>query len=168
LENIRTEHDSPEIIDYEVLHAATVRLGNYIALFIKELFNQSMAREDSERLLKIENRHSLIMLIEENIFLLIREIKENGVPEDLNRLRVNIVESLHAVLVTCMECVGKEFDLEQIIFMTSDKGSLMEKIRGKYLSVYEDPTGGIHKTLMYVTDLYQRIIWLVNKWAISC
>jgi hypothetical protein len=69
------------------------------------------------------------MLIEENIFLLIREIKGNGVPEDLDRLRVNVVESLHAMLVTCMESAGKESDLKQIIFMTSDKGSLMEKIR---------------------------------------
>ncbi|MDP4126253.1 MAG: hypothetical protein Q8912_04840 [Bacillota bacterium] len=51
--------------------------------------------------------------------------------------------------------------------MTSDKGSLMEQIRSKYLSVYEGPSGNARKTMMYVTDLYQRIIWLINKWAIS-
>jgi phosphate:Na+ symporter len=170
LENVRVEHDSPEFIDQEILHAATAKLGNYIALFIKDMFNQSLAQEDSERLLKIQNQHGLIMLMEENLYLMVNEIKGNEVPDDLNRLRTNIIESLHAVLATCMDCVDDtDYDMafQQLIFMTSDKGSLMEKIRGKYLSDYEDPTGAIRKTMMYVTDLYQRIIWLVNKWAIS-
>lgn len=166
LENVRTEHESIEIVDSKTLHSAAVKLGNDIDLFIGDLFNNNLSQDSSERLLKIQNRHSITMMMEENIYSLVNEIKSNEVPQDLNRVRVSIVESLHAVLVTCMDSSDdKDFMARQLIQMTSDKGSLMQSIRTRYLSDFDDPSGNIKKTMMYVTDLYQRIIWLVNKWA---
>lgn len=168
LENIRLEHETAEVIDIKTLHDATTKLGKYTESFIRDMFNQNVSTEVSEKLLKIQNQHGIIMLMEENMFNMVKEVMENPVPEDLYRLRLNIIESLHAVLSTCTDDMTSEgFSIEHLISMTSDKGSLMEKIRGKYLSGYEDPTGNIRKTMMYVTDLFQRIIWLVNKWALS-
>jgi len=168
LENVRVEHESTELIGNEILHKASVKLGNDIELFIKDMFNHNLSHEAAEILLKIQNRHGIIMLIEENTYNMVKEISENSVPEDLNRLIVNIIESLHAVLITCTDSIAEEgYSMKQLIQMTSDKGGLMENLRTRYLSGYEDPSGNTRKTMMYVTDLYQRIIWLVNKWALS-
>ena len=168
LENIRVEHDNPELIDNEILHDATRKLGKEIELFMKDMFNSNLSHETSERLLKIQSWHSINMMMEENIHSLVKEVIENPVPEELNKLRINIIESLHAVLVICKDSVvGEGFTVEQLVQMTSDKGSIMERLRNKYLSEFEDPDGNTRKTMMYATDLYQRIIWLVNKWAMS-
>lgn len=170
LENVRGEHEEGLVVlrDNDTLHKATAKLGVEINSFIKELFDHNMSHEASERLLKVQNQHSTAMLMEENIHLLVKEIKSNPIPADLESLRTNIVESLHTVLVIFNDSIhGDDFARDQLIHMTSDKGGLMERLRNKYLSDYEDSNGNTKKTMMYVTDLYQRMIWQVNKWVVN-
>lgn len=168
LESVRQEHDSEEIIDNRVLHNATNKLGNEVDMFIKEMFKESLSHSTSERLLKIQNSYGIIIMIEESLNNLVEDIRNNEVPVELNRLRINVVESLHAVLLTCIDSnSSEEFTIGHLQRMTSDKGNLMENIRGRYLSNFEVYSSETVKSMMYVTDLYQRIIWLINKWSLS-
>ncbi|MCO5250190.1 MAG: hypothetical protein M9949_02065 [Candidatus Kapabacteria bacterium] len=52
-----------------------------------------------------------------------------------------------------------------IINATNDRGDLMERIRKQYLSLDSDIQAEDKPLLLYITDLFQRIIWLSNKWA---
>lgn len=163
VENIREEHDIEEFSDYKLLHTTSTELGEEIARFIKEMFDENLERSSLEKLQKLQSIQDITMLLENSIYHIVDEVNSNDFDEEIMYLKDNIIESLHAILF--ISSSGADSDLTNVISMTSDKGNLLETIREKYLSKLTDNSSHSKKTIIYVTDLYGRIVWLLNKWA---
>lgn len=167
VENVRKEHELDDITEYQVLHKASSKLSSEIDNFIKEMFEENLSRNSSQNLLKLQSIQDIIELLSDSVFQLVDEVAKNELNEDLQQLQDNIVESLHAVLSICISAAQSDSpdDINHVLNMTSDKGNLMETIREKYLSKLNGTSSANEKSIMYVSDLYSRIIWLLNKWA---
>jgi hypothetical protein len=57
-------------------------------------------------------------------------------------------------------------DYDLLVLLTGDKGKLMESMRLNLLQGEEAHTETDKEELLYITDLYQRAVWLINTWAI--
>ena len=55
------------------------------------------------------------------------------------------------------------FEIDLVLMITDDKGSLMEKIRRSHLEDNMALNSDNKATLLYITDLFQRTIWLTNN-----
>jgi phosphate:Na+ symporter len=168
LEKLREEHEVAEFPEYGQLHEATVVLGREISQFSHEVFFQSPSGETSELLIRVVNRHDMVMRLEENIFNFTRELDGWTVPEDLRRVRSEMVESLHAVIMMGIDAANSRDidDLDRFIAITGDKSSVMEKVRGACLSEKSEVRVADRSTILYVTDLFQRSVWLLHQWAL--
>jgi len=169
LEKLREEHEVAEFPDYRELHEATTALGKEIRMFSREVFSQNLSRETSEQLIKAVNRQDTVMFLEENVFNFVRELDNWKAPENLRHIKAEMVESLHAVLMMGIDAEnsGNADDLDRFIAITGDKSGVMEKVRGTYLSEENSVTVVDRSAILYVTDLYQRGVWLAHHLALA-
>jgi phosphate:Na+ symporter len=167
LEKLREEHEVADYPEYNELHVATTELGKEIRQFSREVLSQNLSRETSEWLIKVVNRQDTVMLLEENIFNFVCELDRWNAPEDLGHVKAEMVESLHAVLMMGLDAEGSESgeDLDRFIAITGDKSAVMEKMRQAYITGDGTTSTGDRSTILYVTDLYQRSVWLLHQWA---
>jgi phosphate:Na+ symporter len=169
LEKLRKEHESEDYIEHNELHTVTQELGVEVRNFIGVVMHQDMPRETSELFIRIQKRQDFMMLAEDNLFTLVNELDKWQVAEDLSRVRDNMVESLHAVLSICVDatkCASAD-EIAQVIKITDDKSGLMEKMREECLSGPDRLTAANRAAFLHITDLYQRIIWLMHQWALT-
>ncbi len=167
LENVREEPETEEFIKPQVLHAAALSVGNEITEFTRELFNKNLSPKTSARLLNVQNRQDLVMMIDNSICSFVEEIATGKDLQHTCRLYGMIVESLHAVLNYGLDVIqsGDPEEIAQLLVITKDKGSVMEKIRKPFYEESREMSYEGRNSVMYVTDLYQRIIWLVHNWS---
>lgn len=173
INTVREEVDEVigEALDYdlETLHGATEKLNLELDRFIKEMFLKDLSRSVSEKLLSLDNSQNLIGSIEDNLYHMIKEIKESTLEGKQAELLNHLTESAHAVLSLCIEA-NREGDKPiaiDLIQMTSDKGKLMESIRERYTLEEAHLSQEQRKSIRLVTDHYQRIVWLLNRWMLQ-
>jgi phosphate:Na+ symporter len=173
INTVREEVDEviDEAFDYdlETLHGATEKLNLELDRFIKEMFLKDLSRSVSEKLLSLDNSQNLIGSIEDNLYHMIKEIKESTLEGKQAELLNHLTESAHAVLSLCVEA-NSERDKPiaiDLIQMTSDKGKLMESIRERYTLEEAHLSQEQRKSIRLVTDHYQRIVWLLNRWMLQ-
>jgi phosphate:Na+ symporter len=170
LEKLREEHDTADSLDVKELHPVTRELGTEVRNFIGVAMQQDMPRETAELLLRFQNRQDFLMLSEDNLFTLVDEVEKWQASGDLARVRGTMVESLHAVLTIAADAAesASPDELAQVVTITDDKSGLMEKLREECLSGPNTLTAADRAAFLHVTDLYQRAIWLLHQWALSC
>jgi len=151
---------------YDLYHKSNEHLFNELSHYFKNLTNNNLSFETSERLLNIQNRLILLRDLEINLFHFSQNI--TSIPKDKAGYEFfsKFVESLHANLVTSSEAIKTQdpFDINIVLQITDDKGSLMEEIRKNYINNDEFSDPQLKSLLLYSTDLYQRIIWIINKY----
>lgn len=167
VENVRTEHDTDDFNEYGVLHEANLKLKCEIDDFIAELFNNNLDRDASERLVRLQNAQNFITLIEDNIYNLIKEIDSSAASKGVRELMNKLIESLHAVLSINTDMCREPSKLlvKSVMNMTSDKEDLMEIIRKPFLTENSEFSNEDRIKVLNITNLYQRIIWLINRYA---
>jgi hypothetical protein len=103
------------------------------------------------------------------MFRLAGSVYQSNCSDNLKELFLNFVEGLDAILLTAVDVVEgpDNSDVDTLIQITSDRGGLMEKIRKTYLS-NEHQVGPDEKSLLlYVTNLFELIIWLLGRLGIG-
>ncbi len=173
INTVREEIDEgvDDIVDYDflTLHEATEKLNVELDRFIKEMFLKDLSRSVSEKLLSLDNSQNLISSIEDNLYHMIKEIKESTLEGKQADLLNHLTESAHAVLSLCIDASneGDPLIAADLIQMTSDKGKLMESIRERYTLEEANLSQDQRKSIRLVTDHYQRIVWLLNRWMVQ-
>jgi phosphate:Na+ symporter len=167
LEKLRDEHDVPEFMDCRDMHPMTVELGRDITHFMREVMNGDLSRETAEEFLIVQNRQDLIMMLEETVYKFSSEMDTWKTPADMLRVRTGMIESLHAVLSTVADTAASDdaSDLDHLLEITADRRGIMERMRQVHLSEDSNVDTADRASLLYVTDLFQRIVWLLNQWA---
>ena len=167
IDNIRTEKESGSHYDFSVINKSNAFIINEIDSYLKNIINLNLSPTNSEIYVLLQNRQTLLKSIDETVFSFVSTVFESELSFALEKLIQNSAESLHVNLITAFEATKSrdQFDVEILLKITEDKGPLMEKIRKAHLSEEYELNQGDRVVLLYVTDLFQRIIWLLNNWA---
>jgi phosphate:Na+ symporter len=77
-------------------------------------------------------------------------------------LSISMAESLHMLLTLLSECETSHEDIEMLINLTAEQGSLMDDMRTK-VSKLNGTSGHEQKTLFLLTRLFERLVWQIRK-----
>ena len=167
MDNIRIEKESDSIHHFTAIRNANNHIINEIDSYLRNIVNLNLSPSNSEIYVLLQNRQTLLKSIDETVFIFVSTIFDSQLSDGLDKLIQNSTESLHVNFVTAFEATksNDEFDVGILLKITSDKGPLMEKIRKYHLSEDQGLNQGEKVVLLYITDLFQRTIWLLNSWA---
>jgi len=154
-------------VTLDTYHNAFGEVSSEIQLFITDVFHKSLNLSTSETLLNVQNRHTLVASLEDNVYGLCKTLEGKTEGGESGRLAMNIVESLDAIFLTAIETTesGDGDDLDILITLTSDRGQLMEKIRRIYLSSEKDLSPEERSLILYITNLFERSVWMLGRYG---
>ena len=167
LDELRPDELESGAYKITVVDQAITLVGHECAHFIDQLMAHQQSNETLERLMNIRSRNELILHIKtacHGLFDLLRvEFQEPAAAQ----LKVALVEGLCAVLlVLCDELDASEGGHEMLLMLTSDRAGVMEGIRSSLIRS-DNGLGVDSKTrLLPATSLFERIIWLVNRYGV--
>ena len=169
IDNIREEKENEFIHDFYAIHKSNMVLISEIDLYLKRIIGLHLSHDDSELYVQLQNRQNLLKSIDVAVFSFVHTIHENQTYDKMATLMQSFTESLHLNFITASEATKSKNgnDINLLIKITDDKGALMEKIRKVYLVDIVESNSEHRAALLYVTDLFQRTIWLLNSWAES-
>lgn len=169
IDNIRSEKETDLLYDFTTIRNANNHIICEIDSYLKNIVNLNLSSSNSEIYVLLQNRQTLLKSIDETVFIFVSTIFDSKLSDGLDKLIQNSTESLHVNFVTAFEATKSkdEFDVGILLKITSDRGALMEKIRKYHLSEDQGLNQGEKVVLLYITDLFQRTIWLLNSWAKS-
>lgn len=148
-------------------HAAFSGISGQILEFLGEVLHHDLAVDASERLLNLRGRQDTLATIEEDVFGLVQNLRDTPDTGPVRRLGLSIIESLDTLLLTVIEAAkaGDRQELELVLAMTADRGSIMEGIRRKYLAIDQELTPEERALVLSLTHLYERTTWLVGRYG---
>lgn len=151
----------------EAHHAAFAEVSTEIHAFTADVFRQDLSLRTSESLLNVQDRHNLVVALEDNCYNLVATLRNSTVEGKVAGLAVNIVESLDAIVLTAVDVTENTdpADLDILVSLTSDRGRLMEKIRSSYLASEASLSTEERSLILYVTNLFERSVWTLGRYA---
>lgn len=166
LDTLRAEEDRPaSVYSSAVLHAAGSSVLNETTQMIKALMSSSLSYPTLERLLNVQARNDLLKHLQDSCFEL-EEVLAYPFPEEFTQqLSGRVIEGLHAVLSVLTDTVTEQDDPDMLLIMSSDRSGLMEKIRAQMQSSHNDLSEVSRTRLFAATTLFERTIWLVNRYG---
>ncbi|MBN2187696.1 MAG: Na/Pi cotransporter family protein [Dehalococcoidia bacterium] len=167
LESVRTEKTLEASPGYETIHNASTAVASEVESFLADLLNKNLSPATSGRGLNLQNRHSLIVSIEDNVYQMVQTIGHTKYSGALQNLIHSVTEGLHTVLLTTVDAMesSEESEVDLLISITEDRGSLIERIRKTYLKSEKALESQDKSILFYLTSLYERVVWLIRRWA---
>ena len=162
---LRTTLSAGEQFNFPSVHDPFKSVSTEVQSFLNELHAKDLPRDSSDRFLNLLNRQNLIDSIEDNVYQMAGSVYRLNRSDNLKEQILNFVEGLDAILLTAVDAVKglDKSDVETLIQITSDRSGLMEKIRETYLSG-EHQLGPEEKSLLlYITNLFELIVWLLRR-----
>lgn len=149
----------------EQLHQASLSLNKEIKHYLQELIQQQLSFESSSDLLQQEKLHDILSSLEQNVYQFTQLILENPPPATSLPLIHGLTEALHTILLTAIDACQSQDPMDNALLlnMTSDRGSLMERLRKSYLQSEASPES--RSLILYATSLFERNIWTIRRLA---
>ena len=165
LEGVRTARTSKQSFSCHATHNAFGVVAAEVQAFMSDLVDKNLSHLTSERLVNLLNRHSLLVSIEENTYRLAETLATSGHSEALKNLFHSFVEGLDTILLTALDAMEAKnaSELKMLISITEDRGNMMEKVRNTYLAGEKALEQQDKSVLLYVTNLFERIVWMTGK-----
>mgnify|MGYP002348622774 CR=1 FL=1 len=165
---IRFDEENNNKIDSALLHSSSNYILKEINSNLKTIARMDISYQSADRYLDIQNRNNYLINIDETLYdfsSAVYKLKNNIILADSIS---SLVESLHANLLTFAETAKSNdiFDVDILINITDDKSSLMDKLRKNNLGKENLLNNEERANFLHSTDLFQRIIWFVNKWGV--
>jgi phosphate:Na+ symporter len=162
---LRSALSAGEKFNLSSIHDPFKSVSTEVQFFLNELHAKDLPRLSSDRFLNLLNRQNNIDSIEDNVYRLAVSVYGSNCSDNLKELILNFVEGLDAILLTAVDAVeGQDkSDVETLIKITSDRGGLMGKIRDIYLSSEHQLSPDEKSLLLYITNLFELIIWLLRR-----
>ncbi|MBI3927675.1 MAG: Na/Pi cotransporter family protein [Armatimonadetes bacterium] len=161
----RAEPDQAPAVDFETAHAAFSAVAAEVDEFLTSLVNRDTTPATSLRLLNTVNRHTIIKSIENNLSSLVGTVRAADYSPALQILVGNFIEGLDAILLSTNDAFESQEpeDIDLLIEITADRGQLMERLRSTYLSAEASFDLRDKSALFYITTLFERTVWLLNR-----
>jgi Na/Pi-cotransporter len=147
------------------LHLALLEVFKEVEDFSAELVDKKLSLELSERVLQAVNRQDLIVSVENSLFQLGDCLARLPSPEALSQQAANFIEALDAILQTAGDAIESSDpqDIDILLSITADKGDVIKKIHGTYLSAQSALELQDKSILLNISNLFERIIWTLHK-----
>lgn len=149
----------------ETIGRANLSLHEQIEHALVELVNRHPDPGLSGRLLARLELGKTLRALEDSL----RNFAERAPGEDssvpLRTLGASMVESLDGILLTAVEACrapGGE-DTEWLLRLTDDRSEMMERVRREYLSAESGLNHDEKATLLHLTGLFERLVWLFRQ-----
>ena len=167
IDNVRSEKEGEIVHDFSVIRKSNGIVISEIDMYMKRIIGFNLSEDNSEFYVQLQNRQNLLKSLDEVVYNFVHTIDDTETSGRLRTLMQTFAESLHINLITATEASKSKhkYDIDLLLKITDDKGALMEKIRRDHLVDNEDISAEQKAVLLYVTDLFQRTIWLLNNWA---
>ena len=123
----------------------------------------NLNQDTAKKLMLVERISEIVSSLNEVIYKFINEIKKDYDSEKLNKNEVALIESMHALLLSLNDAVDNRNDdnLDTLSLLTSDRGQVFDNLRLSSVSNDSSP----QKNIMYITNVFQRAVWLINRWT---
>jgi phosphate:Na+ symporter len=164
---LREDDESDPKIPLSQLSEANKLVMRDVEVFLKALLAQNPSGPLLERIIALNNRSSLIISMQDSIRQFAAGLEAASSQGVNHRLIGHLVESLHLILsVLPSALAGDDDDREFLMTLTGDKTDLMENIRRTLGQGKDGLSAEIQDILFNSTTLFERIIWLVRRFAV--
>ncbi len=153
--------------DLERLNANFVTLSGAVNEFLRSLRDAPLDVAGYDRLNRTLHQLRLLDGLNETVVELARAARRGEDKPLLSRLIGNVVEGLDAVLLTMADAMGEGGgeDIELFHGMTRQRGEVMHRLREAYLAADAELTAPQKGTILIVTNLAERSLWLLGQMA---
>jgi phosphate:Na+ symporter len=153
----------------EVLAEASSAVVQQCDEFLTEILDSNHARSVTLDVVAVQKRNEVLGALIGSTRDYTAAVASAGVRHEgdrLGRLLFALNESLHAILLVANDSVSSrdEVDMRLLLELTSDRSAQMEKIRREVMAI-EDVSPNDHNALYATTTLFERILWLVRRYA---
>jgi len=167
LDALRPEEVSTAGPGSDQLHKASTAVSGECSGFLSELMGRAESRETMERAVGVRSRNDLLMHLQEGVLELTKILASPFPESPAQDLRGQLTEGLHAVLQTFADDLGSdEQDHELLLAMSTDRSALMERVRFDLLQTDTRLCADTQTRLLAATGLFERVIWLVHRYAL--
>lgn len=147
------------------MHRGAAALGAEIRGALGDQLELPLEEVDSQRLLALDLRQRTLELLLEELQRFTAAARPGpGLGEGATTMLASMTEGLHAILLQLVdgERTGAPEDLDMLLAMTSDRGSMLEQVRSSIAGAM-DARGATG--LLYALSLFERNLWLVHRLA---
>lgn len=168
LDGVRAEPPATGHVPPDELHAATGSVARVIDSFLTELLDAPLSRGALERGVLVKTRQEIIVSLNDSVHELVATIAAAAPEVRAQPLTGNLVESLHALLLTLAEAAAhpEPESIALLIDLTADRAELMERIRRTLLRSETPPPYPVQQALFAMTILFERHVWLIRRYAL--
>lgn len=152
--------------ELEELHGAFDTVATEIESFTSELLGLEHDAEDSSRVLRVQNRQTLLRDLEYSVHALCKGLVAwDDAPNAGTGLRDVFAESLDLILLTAADAAaaGAPQDALTLVQLTGDKGGALEQMRKHYLSGEGGMDTAERMAFLRTTGRFERAAWAANR-----
>jgi len=150
--------------DFRIIYDSNLSLIKHINNYLTEIFKSNINQGTAIRLMLIQAGSEIISSLNDVIYNFINEIKNSFDSNSLGNTGVALIEGLDAILLAFNDCADNNDyeNLDTLLTLTSDKGQVLDNLR---LTANSDNDDSKKSEILYITNLFQRAVWLINRWA---
>lgn len=162
--------DGSSGVSAEVLHSAGAAVAQQCNDFLTEIVDSNSSRDVLTDVFDMQKRNEILVGLIAAVSDYVRVVERAGPRADddkFGRLLFAFGESIHTILMIAEDAftTRDKGDLELLLNFTSDRSAQMEAIRRRIMDV-GDVTPADHDTLYASTTLFERVLWLIRRYAV--
>lgn len=168
LDELRPDEVEDTICGGRDLYDASRAVGMECQHFIDRLMGHAQSHDTLERLMNVRSRNELLTHLQDGCLSLLELLREDFSETAALNLRHNMVEGLCTVLMVLDETLqeGESADCQLLLTLTSDRASVMKHLREGLIRAENGLGPETQARLLPATSLLERLIWLINRYAI--
>jgi len=132
-----------------------------------DMVSQGNAGGNANAVALLQEIQGALRFLADALARIVAELGARGTSEDFNRLRGIFLEALDALLQNAGEVFthGDDDAWEMFLSLVKDRGPVMERLRGQYLSGHGALPPEDQWRFLRVTGLFERCVWLFGHLA---
>ena len=146
-------------------HSGFVNTTDQLEHFLRALTDQNLTPEASLELMRLQHRLDALRGVEATLWEWTSALAEIPADAQGNSVLDRLIEGADTVLAVTIDawhCETME-DAELLLAITHDRGDMMEHIRNDRSMQEALPTIKARSAAVYVTSLFERLIWLLRQ-----
>ncbi|HWA81156.1 MAG TPA: Na/Pi symporter [Acetobacteraceae bacterium] len=158
--------DEATLLDRAEVLLCARELGRFINEFLKDLADTGAERRVIEAIADRQARSALLASIHDSLASLAENLSQPFDSPVLKALGDGLREGLGALLETSAEAVGSldPTTLELMRQLTSDRDSVVVRLRESVLAADQGVSASDHKELYAITSLFELIVWMLRRY----
>lgn len=167
LHGVRADEGGSPPPPLSALHGASKVLAGEINGFLREAIRHHPPSATLDRLLKLWNANESLVGLMDALAGFGKALPKPDGDADLAGVELTLAESLHAVLLVCLDELegGGDIDPMVVELLTDDRSDLMHRLRDDLARRDPPLPPDRRQALWQATDLFEHVTWLLRRYA---